>query len=451
MFQGQESTLKKSLAAVQVAAEEPSQSTADSSRSTAPWDGLRDTFRRLRRATELLCEPLDTEDFVVQTMPEVSPTKWHLGHTSWFFETFVLRRGLPAYAVLDGRYAYIFNSYYYAAGQRHPQSQRGLLSRPTVRQVLEYRRHVDGAMETFFAGASERTAAQFAFVIELGINHEEQHQELILTDIKHVLASNPLEPVYQSIDGQSISQAEPIRWIGFEGGIVDVGHAATDFAFDNEKPRHQVHLAPFELASRPVSCGEYLAFMQDGGYQRPELWLSDGWDAVLRGGWRAPLYWTQIAGSWQLFSLHGRRRIDPSEPVCHISYYEADAFARWAGARLPIEEEWEKASTGLSLEGNLLEAGHLHPRPDPARNGSALKQMFGDIWEWTGSAYLPYPGFVPFAGALGEYNGKFMSSRMVLRGGSCATPRRHIRHTYRNFFAPETRWQFSGLRLARSI
>jgi ergothioneine biosynthesis protein EgtB len=413
-------------------------------------DALKEAFCQIRRATELLCEPLETEDFVIQTAPEVSPTKWHLAHTSWFFENFVLRPGLPGYSAFDERYGYVFNSYYHAAGDRHPQPQRGLLSRPTVRQVLEYRQHVDGAMKRFLGGTSEDDLAHFGFVIELGMNHEEQHQELILTDIKHVLGANPLEPAYRAANREPPSNTAPVRWIQFNGGLADVGHSGSSFAFDNEKPRHPFYLRPFELADRPATCGEYLAFIRDGGYQRPDLWLSDGWDAVQRCRWRAPLYWNQVADEWQLFSLRGRRRIDEDEPLCHISYYEADAFARWAGARLPLEEEWELGSTGAPVEGNLLETDCLHPTPAPSREHGRLKQMFGDVWEWTASAYLPYPGFVPFSGALGEYNGKFMSNRMVLRGGSCATPRRHIRPSYRNFFPPDARWQFSGVRLARS-
>ena len=412
---------------------------------------LRDAFLAVRHGTERLCEPLETEDFVVQTMPEVSPAKWHLAHTSWFFETFVLGAGLPGYSAIDGRYAYIFNSYYHSAGDRHPQPQRGTLSRPTVHEVFDYRRHVDRGMQRLFADSSQREMEDLAFVIELGINHEEQHQELILTDIKHVLAANPLEPAYRAAGSlESGGTAAPVRWIAFNGGLIDIGHAGTGFAFDNELPRHRVYLRPFELADRLVSCGEYLSFIQDRGYERSELWLSDGWDIAQRSGWRAPLYWKQSAGAWQLFSLYGSRKIDPSEPVCHVSYYEADAFARWAGARLPLEEEWELASTATPVEGNLLEAGHLHPIGVGNRDQGRLKQLFGDVWEWTGSAYLPYPGFVPFMGGLGEYNGKFMSNKMVLRGGSCATPRRHIRATYRNFFAPDARWQFSGIRLARS-
>ncbi len=451
IFRGLEAPLKRTHATLRVVAPRSSEpGKARENIGTMDRDGLGKAFRRLRRATELLCEPLETEDFVVQTMPDVSPTKWHLAHTSWFFETFVLRPGLAGYRPFDERYAYVFNSYYHAAGSRHPQPERGLLSRPTVRDVFAYRSHVDRAMDRFLAESSESELSRFAFVVELGINHEEQHQELILTDIKHVFGTNPIAPVFRSDDRAAASTATPFRWIGFNGGLVDVGHGGSEFAFDNEKPRHSVYLRPFELASRPVTCDEYLTFMEDGGYERPELWLSDGWDEVQRHRWRAPLYWKAKAGQWQLFSLSGEENIDPAEPVCHVSYYEADAFARWAGARLPSEEEWEVASAGLAINGNFLESGRLHPVPSSPGDERTLRQMFGDVWEWTASAYLPYPGFQPFAGALGEYNGKFMANKMVLRGGSCATPRRHIRATYRNFFVPGARWQFSGLRLARS-
>jgi ergothioneine biosynthesis protein EgtB len=411
---------------------------------------LQDDFATVRRATELLCAPLETEDLVVQTMAEVSPTKWHLAHTSWFFETFILRPGLPRYRPFDERFAYIFNSYYHSAGDRHPQPQRGLLSRPTVRQVFDYRRHVDSGLARFFAESSQRKMEDFAFVVELGINHEQQHQELILTDIKHVLAANPLQPVYRAAGCEPPHAPARARWVGFRGGLIELGHSGEGFAFDNEQPRHRTYLRPFELADRPVTCGEYLDFIADGGYQRSELWLSDGWDAARRGEWKAPLYWGASDGAWRLFSLRGMKDIDPSEPVCHVSYYEADAFARWAGARLPLEAEWEAACATLPVEGNLLESGQLHPRRASDDN-LTLKQAFGDIWEWTGSAYLPYPGFAPFRGGLGEYNGKFMSNKMVLRGGSCVTPRQHLRATYRNFFVPEARWQFSGIRLARYL
>jgi len=403
-------------------------------------DRLRDVYRTVRRATERLCEPLAVEDYVVQTIPDVSPTKWHLAHTTWFFEEFVLKRAVPGYQPLDERYTFLFNSYYEAVGRRHARPERGLLSRPTVEAVFQYRRHVDAGMERAFAQAP-------AEVVELGINHEEQHQELMLTDLKHVLATNPLRPVYRPARERGLVEALPARWTAYDGGVVDVGEGGHGFAFDNERPRHRVYLQPYELQRRLVTCGEYLAFIDDGGYRQPQLWLSDGWEARQRGDWQAPLYWERSDGGWQVMTLAGLSALAPAEPVCHVSYYEADAFARWAGARLPLETEWEQCAAGAGLRGNLLDAGEIHPRP--ASDDSEVTQLFGDVWEWTSSAYLPYPGYAPLPGALGEYNGKFMCNRLVLRGGSCATPARHLRATYRNFFPPDARWQFSGIRLAR--
>jgi ergothioneine biosynthesis protein EgtB len=407
-------------------------------------DRLHEIYRAVRRATEWLCEPLAVEDYVVQTMPDVSPTKWHLAHTSWFFEEFVLKRALPGYRPLDERYGFLFNSYYEAVGRRHARPERGLLSRPTVEEVFHYRRHVDAAMERAFAQAD-------AEVVELGINHEEQHQELLVTDVKHVLAQNPLQPVYRSAREPERVEATPARWSSYEGGVVELGESGDGFAFDNERPRHRVLLRPYQLQHRLVTSGEYLAFIDDGGYRRPELWLADGWEVRQRGDWQAPLYWERSDPGWRLMTLAGARALAPAEPVCHVSYYEAEAFARWAGARLPLETEWEKAAVEapptLLVEGNLLDTGQLHPRA--ALDGSQVTQLYGDVWEWTASAYLPYPGYAPLPGALGEYNGKFMSNRWVLRGGSCATPARHLRATYRNFFPPDARWQFSGIRLAQ--
>jgi ergothioneine biosynthesis protein EgtB len=394
-------------------------------------------YRRIRAFTLELAAPLAIEDQVVQTMPDVSPTKWHLGHTSWFFETFVLRRVLSGYRPLDERHATLFNSYYHAAGERHPRPERGHLSRPTVAEIHTYRRHVDEAMARVLEDVDDE---RVAFLVELGLNHEEQHQELILTDVKHVLGTNPLRPAYRPSPAPPPGLAAPLAWLPRPGGLVEIGHAGEGFAFDNERPRHAVYLRPHELASRAVTCGEVQAFIADGGYERPELWLSDGWDARVAQGWRAPLYWDGD----QLMTLGGPRAIDPAEPVCHISHYEADAYARWAGARLPSEAEWEVAAAGEEARGTFAESGRFHP--GPARAG-----FHGDVWEWTSSPYLPYPGFAPFAGGLGEYNGKFMSGRMVLRGGSCLTPRRHVRPTYRNFFPSEARWQMTGFRLARDV
>jgi ergothioneine biosynthesis protein EgtB len=395
-------------------------------------------YREVRAATERLCEPLAVEDYVVQTMPDVSPTRWHLAHTSWFFEEFALA-SLPGYRWFDERFRYLFNSYYETVGERHPRPERGHLSRPTVSEVLDYRHHVDEWMARAFADLPLE-------VVELGVNHEQQHQELILTDLKHVFATNPLRPAYQPAVPRVATPPRPARWVELAGGVMEVGDAGRAFAFDNERPRHPILLQPFALHSRLVTCGEYLEFIASGGYQRPQLWLSDGWDACRRAGWEAPLYWHRCDREWRIMTLGGMRALDSAEPVCHVSFYEADAFARWADARLPLETEWERAAATAPVSGNLVESGELHPI---SARDDFLAQLFGDVWEWTASAYLPYPGFRTRDGALGEYNGKFMSNRMVLRGGSCFTPASHLRATYRNFFLPDARWQMTGIRLAR--
>ncbi|HXG31511.1 MAG TPA: ergothioneine biosynthesis protein EgtB [Thermodesulfobacteriota bacterium] len=408
-------------------------------------------YRSVRGFSEDLCRPLVTEDYVIQSMPDVSPTKWHLAHTSWFFETFVLEHVDPGYRPLDPRYKYLFNSYYVQVGARHARPQRGLLSRPTVEEVYLYRHRVDEHMIGFLESADESEVERIAPVIEIGIHHEQQHQELMVTDIKHVFSVNPLRPVYITKHENPKSRSIPgIRWIVFPEGVYLIGHEGEGFAYDNECPRHREFVGAFLIASRLVTNREYLAFMEDGGYERPELWLSDGWYAVEANGWKAPLYWEGIDGAWWYFTLSGMREVDLDEPVCHVSYYEADAYARWAGARLPTEAEWEIAASKPSIEGNFIEDGRHHPVPlsDEGASGDLL-QMFGDVWEWTSSPYTPYPGFKTLPGALGEYNGKFMSNQMVLRGGSCATPRSHIRRTYRNFFPPSARWQFMGIRLAK--
>ena len=377
-------------------------------------------------------------------MPDASPVKWHLAHTTWFFETFLLE-GQPRYRPFDPAYRVLFNSYYNAVGEKHPRAERGLLSRPRLEEVLAYRRHVDDAMQALLA--TEKYEDE---LLELGLQHEQQHQELILTDLKHLLSRNPLKPAYQKQWPLTPIRAREPRWIAFEGGLVEIGHAGAGFAFDNEMPRHRVWLQPFEIASHPVSHGDFIRFIDDGGYRRPELWLAAGWDLVLARGWQAPLYWARREGRWHTFTLHGEVAVDPNTPICHVSFFEAEAYARWAQARLPTEAEWEIAAQSAPRHGNFLESAALHPlasREDPAPG--ALSQAFGDVWEWTRSEYGPYPGFRPAAGAVGEYNGKFMSNQYVLRGGSCATPREHIRASYRNFFPAEARWQFSGLRLAR--
>jgi ergothioneine biosynthesis protein EgtB len=423
-------------------------------------DRLASAFSQVRSLSEALAAHLEPEDTCIQSMPEVSPTKWHLAHTSWFFETFVL--AAPDYRPWREGYDYLFNSYYQTVGAMHPRPRRGLLSRPTLAEVLDYRRAVDERLLAALPGLAEPARV----LVELGLHHEQQHQELLLTDIKHVLAQNPLAVAYREGGPRpSTSEAPPLRWVEDPGGLVeigrDLGDARASFGFDNEGPRHKQWLEPFALASRMVSCGEYLDFIADGGYERPQLWLSDGWDTVSREGWRAPLYWRKGAEDgepWRIFTLDGQRELDRGAPVCHLSYYEADAFARWSGARLPTEAEWERVAAALEVAGNLLATdpealaeAPLHPRAAAASDSSGLAQLFGDAWEWTASPYQPYPGYRPPPGAVGEYNGKFMCNQLVLRGGSCATPASHIRPGYRNFFHPPARWQFSGLRLAKDL
>jgi len=429
--------------------------TASSNVAPAREELLR-AYDQVRSTTEALCEPLEPEDMVVQTMPDVSPTKWHLAHVTWFFETLALSRSGAAYAPFDERYPALFNSYYRSLGDPYPRERRGLLSRPTVADVYAYRRHVDAAMTALLEEGPDEAVEKVTPVVTVGLHHEQQHQELLLMDVKHVLGQNPLRPAYRPrIDRPDGTQepSAPLEWRRFEGGRVEVGSAAEGFTFDNERPRHAVLLEPFELASRPVTAGEYRDFMADGGYQRPELWLADGWDLVQLEGWRAPLYWEAGGSDWRVMTLGGLRDVDPGEPVCHVSYFEADAYATWAGCRLPTEFEWEHAAEGQAVTGTLLGSGAYHPRAlragRAAPPGEPLAQLFGDVWEWTTSPYAPYPGYAPFEGALGEYNGKFMVSQIVLRGGCCVTPQRHLRRTYRNFYYPHQRWMFSGLRLAR--
>jgi ergothioneine biosynthesis protein EgtB len=405
---------------------------------------LLERYRAVRRATVALAAPLSAEDAQLQSMPDASPAKWHLAHTTWFFETFVLARAEPPVPPHDRAFGYLFNSYYEAAGPRQPRPERGLLSRPPLEEVLRWRAIVDERMGGFLSGSAADALLE---VVALGIAHEEQHQELLLTDVKHAFSVQPLRPAYLPRAPAPAGPAPRLAWIGREGGVREIGEAGAGFAFDNERPRHPVLLQPHALASRPVTCGEWMEFVAAGGYRRPDHWLSDGWAAVQRSGWGAPLYWAEEGGRWWHFTLGGMRPVDEAEPVAHVSFYEADAFARWAGARLPTEAEWEAAAEGARQDGTFQEAGRLHPAA--ARAGDGLVQLLGDVWEWTQSAYAPYPGFRPLAGALGEYNGKFMVNQLVLRGGSCATPRGHVRASYRNFFPPEARWQFSGLRLAR--
>jgi ergothioneine biosynthesis protein EgtB len=420
-------------------------------------------YRQARAALEAAARPLSPEDLNVQSMPDASPAKWHLAHTSWFYETFVLSdSAMGKYEPFHPAFNYLFNSYYEAVGDRHPRPMRGLLTRPSADEVYRYRAHVDAAIAERLPRLKDIDFQRLKPVIELGINHEQQHTELLYTDIKHAFAQNPLKPAYRGpfswrqdsdpVGWTSRQDQNPVatsEWIPFDAAVYRIGHAGDGFAFDNEGPQHRVFLEPFALASRLVTNGEFLAFLADGGYERPELWLSDGWAARRLHDWYAPLYWEKDGASWQVFTLDGMRPLDESEPVCHVSFYEADAYARWAGARLPTEAEWEVGCGDRPVAGNLLEDGRLHPAPFAP--GEKLGQWFGDVWEWTQSPYSPYPGYRPLTGALGEYNGKFMCNQMVLRGGSCVTPRTHIRATYRNFFPPEARWQFTGLRLARTV
>ncbi len=412
-------------------------------------------FHRVRGDSEMLAANLTPEDQSIQSMPDVSPTKWHLAHTTWFFETFILNRFDADYRVFDPAFGYLFNSYYEAAGPRHPRPERGLLSRPAVATVALYRRHVDAAMTRLVERMGAAAWPEAALLIELGAQHEQQHQELILMDIKHVFSVNPLLPAYQALLPPRPAPPRPSAGrVEFAPRLAEIGHAGEGFAFDNETPRHKVWLDPFALAAHPVSCGDYLEFIAEGGYRRPEFWLSDGWATVRREGWTAPLYWSRDGGEWTIFTLSGRRPLSPAEPVCHVSFYEADAYARWAGKRLPTEAEWEVAAQGVPVAGNFADRRHLHPCPDAtegAAEATPLRQMFGDVWEWTASPYIAYPRFRPAAGAIGEYNGKFMSNQMVLRGGAAVTPKGHVRATYRNFFPLSTRWAFAGLRLAEDI
>ncbi|MCB9641816.1 MAG: ergothioneine biosynthesis protein EgtB [Myxococcales bacterium] len=423
-------------------------------------EALLQRYQQVRKASEELARPLTVEDQVIQTMPDVSPTKWHLAHTTWFFETFVLAEQLPDYKDFHPQYRYLFNSYYNAVGPQFTRAHRGQLSRPTVTNILEYRSYVDRFMVKFLSGSfSKPLPPAVVDTILLGTHHEQQHQELILTDIKHVLGSNPLLPTYKEGLVSDEIETSPLQWRTYDGGVFWFGAQEGAFLFDNESPRHQDFLQPFQLAHRPVTAGEFLSFMEDGGYQQPSHWLSDGWSTVQREQWECPLYWYKQDDQWYIFTLAGARPLSLSEPVCHVSYFEADAYARWAGARLPTEQEWEFVAREHAPQGNFVEQQLFHPANEqtylkmkeasPSSEASPFHRLYGDVWEWTSSPYTSYPGFRPAQGAIGEYNGKFMCNQMVLRGGSCATPQDHIRPTYRNFFPPHARWQFSGLRLAK--
>ncbi|HYN61812.1 MAG TPA: ergothioneine biosynthesis protein EgtB [Rubrivivax sp.] len=416
--------------------------------SCAPLLGA---YREVRAQSERLVAPLSAEDCQLQSMPDASPSKWHLAHTTWFFETFVLERFESAFRPFDAGYRVLFNSYYQGVGPQHPRAHRGLLSRPGLDEVSAYRRQVDARMHSLLEQRCDD--GELRGMLQLGLNHEQQHQELLLTDIKHALSCNPSWPAYAAPQHDAGVPTQALRWLGVPGGLVDIGHDATldgAFHFDNEGPRHRVCLPDFELASRPVSHGDFQAFIDDDGYRRHELWLSMGWDWVRAGARRAPLYWHADAAS--CFTMHGRRGIERDAPLPHLSYFEADAYARWVGARLPTEAEWEHAARHFGLhasEGHFADRGRLHPASAEGADDARPMQLFGDVWEWTQSSYAAYPGYRPARGAVGEYNGKFMCNQFVLRGGSCVTPAGHVRASYRNFFPPESQWQFSGLRLAR--
>jgi ergothioneine biosynthesis protein EgtB len=423
----------------------------DDAATTVALAQLRERFRQVRPASAAICAPLAIEDHVLQGMPDISPPKWHLAHVTWFFETFLLLPYLPGYRCVDARYDYLFNSYYVTHGQPFPRAERGSLSRPTVAEVLNYRQQVNLAMEHLLDHPPLEHLPQILQRLELGLQHEQQHQELLLMDIQYNFSLNPLQPAYRQDLASAPTPAQPpvpLRWLEHSGGLLEIGHGDESFAFDCERPRHRQFLEPFRLANRPVSNADYLSFILDGGYNRAELWLADGWAVARQAGWQAPLYWRHDDDrGWLQFTLGGLQPLEAGAPVCHLSFYEADAYARWSEARLPTETEWEVAAQGLPVAGNFLEQDRLRPLASPLQPGPT--QMFGDVWEWTASAFRPYPGFRPLEGSLGEYNGKFMCGQMVLRGGCCVTPHSHMRASYRNFFYPHMRWAFSGMRLAR--
>ena len=418
---------------------------------TGTLEGSRDiqhklslSFNKIRSQTKLLAGRLSAEDQCVQSMPNASPTKWHLAHTTWFFETFILKNNSKEYREYNADFNFLFNSYYEQIGERHARDSRGVLTRPSVKEVVNYRDYVDSEMKKYLERGLKEDELE---LVTLGLHHEQQHQELILTDVKHLLSCNPTNPAYFNSACRGDTAFFDLDWIQLDGGLIDLGSDGGEFIFDCEGPSHKHWLEPYHLASRPITNGEYIEFINDGGYKRPELWLSDGWAAVKKLNWQSPLYWKNIDRTWSSFTLSGLEPIKYEAPVCHVSHFEADAYARWAGCRLPTEAEWENAAKAIKIEGNFVESEAYDPLPTSA---TGLSQLYGDVWEWTTSPYVPYPGFKTAEGAVGEYNGKFMSGQMVLRGGSCVTPQNHIRCTYRNFFYPQDRWQFSGFRLAKN-
>ena len=424
----------------------------------APSQPLALRFAHVRGQTERLIGPLSAEDCQLQSMLDASPAKWHLAHLTWFFETFVLERFEPQFKPFDSSFRVLYNSYYNGVGDKYPRAKRGLISRPSLSEVLAYRQQVDARVQSVISGVGNDALAELAQLIELGLHHEQQHQELLLTDIKHALSFNPQQPAYAKRWPLTRTAPQPLRWHPYRGGLHPHGFEPSldgAFAFDNEAPCHPTYIAPFELASRPLTNGELMAFIAEDGYRRPELWLAMGWDWVQAGQRCLPLYWQGELGNYQHFTLQGLLAVDPNTPACHLSYFEADALARWAGARLPTEFEWEHAArqvpTGRLKSGNFVEMAAFHPLPQQQASLEAPAQMMGDVWQWTQSNYNPYPGYRPWEGVVGEYNGKFMCNQFVLRGGSCATPQSHIRASYRNFFPPEAQWQFSGVRLARDL
>jgi len=427
----------------------PSSLQLDDRVSSTARDALIPAYQRIRKDSELICTPLETEDYCIQTMPDVSPAKWHLAHTSWFFETFLLIPFLKNYRCFNPAFDHLFNSYYLTHSQPFSRPARGWLSRPTVAEIVQYRTAVDEAMIELINSAPDNRWQEIEALTVLGLNHEQQHQELMLTDLKHIFAQNPIRPRYRELPLPSANELTEISWLPVDQGIHEAGHYTHGFGYDNEFPRHRIFLQAFALASRPISNAEYLEFIEDGGYRHPALWLSDGWASLQTNDWQAPLYWEQRDNEWWHMTLGGMRPVDPLAPVCHVSQYEAAAYASWAGKRLPTEFEWEVSVAGLPVQGNLRHTGYL--QPIAASDRSSLQQCYGDVWEWTASAYAPYPGYRAPEGTVGEYNGKFMSSQAVLRGGSCVTPADHIRCSYRNFFYPKDRWQFSGIRLARDL